>query len=77
MKNSDYYICSDISHDAEIGTNFEIGDIVKHSIYGIGKVLTSAGNGEHQRVGIFFTDGTKKKLIVKYANLKKLWTDRG
>ena len=27
---------------------------------------------ENQRVGVVFSDGTKKKLIVKFANLKKI-----
>lgn len=75
MKNSNYYIRSNISIDAEFGTNFGSGDIVEHSIFGVGKVLASAGNGEQQSVSILFTNGAKKKLIVKYANLKKLWTD--
>ena len=73
MKNSNYYIRSNISIDAEFGTNFGSGDIVEHSTFGVGKVLTSAGNGEHQSVGVLFTDGTKRKLIVKYANLTKLF----
>ncbi|GIS72866.1 MAG: hypothetical protein CM1200mP10_24430 [Candidatus Neomarinimicrobiota bacterium] len=29
------------------------------------------GQGENQRVGIEFKDGLKKKLVVKFANLKK------
>jgi hypothetical protein len=75
MKNPGYYIRSNISLDAEFGTNFGSGDIVEHSTFGVGKVLASAGNGEHRRVSILFRNGTKRKMIVKYANLKKLWTD--
>ena len=52
--------------------DFKVGDIVKHSIFGIGKIMVLSGTGENQRVGVVFKDGTKKKLIVKYANLTKV-----
>ena len=41
-------------------------------IFGLGKIMVLSGTGENQRVGVVFKDGTKKKLIVKYANLTKL-----
>ena len=34
--------------------------------------MVLSGTGENQRVGVLFKDGTKKKLIVKYANLSKV-----
>ena len=52
--------------------DFEVGDMVKHSIFGVGKIMALSGSGENQRVGVVFKDGTRKKLIVKYANLKKI-----
>ena len=52
--------------------DFKVGDIVEHSIFGIGKIMVLSGTGENQRVGVVFKDGTKKKLIVKYANLSKV-----
>ena len=51
--------------------DFRVGDDVEHSIFGTGKIMALSGTGENQRVGVVFNDGTKKKLIVKYANLKK------
>ena len=51
--------------------DFRVGDDVEHSIFGAGKIMALSGTGENQRVGVVFNDGTKKKLIVKYANLKK------
>ena len=51
--------------------DFRVGDDVEHSIFGAGKIMALSGTGENQRVGVLFKDGTKKKLIVKYANLKK------
>jgi DNA helicase-2/ATP-dependent DNA helicase PcrA len=52
--------------------DFKVGDMVEHSIFGIGKIMVLSGTGENQRVGVVFKDGTKKKLIVKYANLTKV-----
>ena len=52
--------------------DFQVGDNVEHSIFGVGKIMALSGTGENQRVGVVFNDGTRKKLIVKFANLKKL-----
>jgi len=52
--------------------DFKVGDMVEHSIFGVGKIMVLSGSGENQRVGVIFKDGTKKKLIVKYANLTKI-----
>ena len=52
--------------------DFIVGDMVEHPIFGIGKIMVLSGTGENQRVGVIFKDGTKKKLIVKYANLTKV-----
>jgi DNA helicase-2/ATP-dependent DNA helicase PcrA len=52
--------------------DFQVGDNVEHSIFGEGKIMALSGTGENQRVGVVFNDGTRKKLIVKFANLKKL-----
>ena len=52
--------------------DFKVGDMIEHSIFGVGKIMVLSGTGENQRVGVIFKDGTKKKLIVKYANLTKV-----
>ena len=52
--------------------DFQVGDNVEHSIFGAGKIMALSGTGENQRVGVVFNDGTRKKLIVKFAKLKKL-----
>tara|TARA_Y100001970_G_scaffold286376_1_gene408360 strand:- start:395 stop:2563 length:2169 start_codon:yes stop_codon:yes gene_type:complete len=52
--------------------DFQVGDNVEHSIFGAGKIMALSGSGENQRVGVVFNDGTRKKLIVKFANLKKI-----
>ena len=52
--------------------DFKVGDKVEHAIFGMGEIKALSGAGENQRVGVVFKDGLKKKLIVKYANLKKV-----
>lgn len=52
--------------------DFLVGDYVEHAIFGIGQIRALSGSGENQRVGIVFKDGQKRKLVVKYAKLKKV-----
>lgn len=52
--------------------DFKVGDYVEHAIFGVGQIKALTGSGENQRVGVVFRDGLKKKLIVKYAKLKKV-----
>jgi len=52
--------------------DFKVGDHVEHAIFGEGEIMALSGSGENQRVGVVFKDGLKKKLIVKFAKLKKL-----
>ena len=52
--------------------DFKIGDLVEHAIFGVGKVMALSGTGENQRVGVVFKDGLRKKLIVKFAKLRKI-----
>jgi len=66
-----------VSRTVVLFDDFQVGDYVEHAIFGIGKVMALSGQGENQRVGIEFKDGLKKKLVVKFANLKKVDTPKG
>src|SRR6056300_559596 len=52
--------------------DFKIGDQVQHNLCGVGTILVLSGTGENQKVGVEFDGGLGKKLIVKYARLKKI-----
>ena len=52
--------------------DFKIGDNVQHNLFGVGTILVLSGSGENQKVGVEFDGGLRKKLIVKYARLKKI-----
>ncbi|MEE8336077.1 MAG: 3'-5' exonuclease, partial [Candidatus Neomarinimicrobiota bacterium] len=61
-----------VKRTVTIFDDFKIGDQVKHTIFGVGEIKALSGQGENQRVGVVFKDGIRKKLIVKFANLKKI-----
>lgn len=50
----------------------EIGDLVRHPKWGEGTVLSKTGRGEDAKVVVVFQEAGQKKLLVKYARLKKV-----
>lgn len=48
---------------------YAVGDIVKHKIFGRGRITDISGSGENQKLSVVFTGNVKKKLLTKYANL--------
>lgn len=48
------------------------GDKVQHKIFGKGIVMVVEGSGETQKISVIFKGNIQKKLIAKYANLKRL-----
>ena len=53
----------------------DAGDQVKHSTWGEGTVLFKSGVGDRTKVIITFPDHGQKKLLLKYAKLKKVKVD--
>mgnify|MGYP002725488007 CR=1 FL=1 len=62
----------EVKRTVTVFDDFRVGDMVEHAIFGKGKIMALSGSGENQRVGVVFKDGLKKKLIVKFAKLKKV-----
>ena len=50
-------------------SNYKVGSVVKHSIFGKGKLLRVEGVGDNAKLTILFSGNVKKTLIQKYANL--------
>ncbi len=48
----------------------EIGARVIHKEFGEGRVLESVGEGEEKRLTVMFSDGSLKRILLKYADLK-------
>lgn len=51
-------------------SKFAKGVNVKHSLYGVGKVIKSQGSGPNEKVTIMFDGGVNKKFMVKFAPLE-------
>lgn len=49
-----------------------VGTEVNHQLFGVGRILKKEGHGENMKITVNFYDAGKKKLVVKYANLKIL-----
>ena len=54
------------------GTPFNLGDIVRHKIFGEGVVLSIEGQGNASRIQINFNSEGTKWLVTAYANLEKV-----
>lgn len=54
--------------------DINIGDQVKHAKWGVGTVLFKSGSGDGTKVIVVFPEEGQKKLMLKYAKLKKVGT---
>ena len=52
--------------------NIQLSDLVEHKIFGKGRVINIEGEGGNSKITILFFNNERKKLIYKYANLKKI-----
>ena len=48
------------------------GMTVEHHLFGEGKVLSMEGNGAQTKAVVFFKDAGQKKLILRFARLKRI-----
>ncbi len=52
--------------------DFEVGDRVSHSHFGVGKITGLSGSGEKRMAIVSFPNYGKKKLMLQYAKLVKI-----
>jgi DNA helicase-2/ATP-dependent DNA helicase PcrA len=52
--------------------NLKKGQHVRHAKYGEGTILQREGDGEAAKLTILFNNHGMKKLMEKFANLKKI-----
>jgi DNA helicase-2/ATP-dependent DNA helicase PcrA len=45
---------------------------VEHAIFGEGKVLALEGQGDQARAIVFFPEVGQKKLVLKFARLRRI-----
>ncbi len=49
---------------------YRMGQIVTHGKYGQGKILSISGFGPDMRLTVLFNDGSRKRMMAKFANLQ-------
>lgn len=52
--------------------NFQVEDHVKHPAFGEGIILHRSGIGDATKLLVAFNEEGEKKLLAKYAKLKKV-----
>ncbi|UCD00178.1 MAG: UvrD-helicase domain-containing protein [Phycisphaerales bacterium] len=57
---------------SEPAARFKPGQLVRHDIFGLGRVREFSDMGENSVVSVKFNSGQTKSLMVKYANLSKV-----
>lgn len=54
------------------GGAFDVGDVVEHSAFGMGRIDAVSGSGEKLKVAVrFFRDNKQRDLLIKFACLRK------
>lgn len=48
----------------------KIGTVIKHGVFGLGKVVLITGSGEAAKITVIFNNGTKRVFMLKYAPLE-------
>jgi len=63
------YHPDDFSQDT---VQYRMGQQVSHKIYGKGKIVNLSGFGEDMHITVLFTDGSRKKLMARFAKFETL-----
>ena len=58
--------------EPEPGDSIRSGMMVRHSHFGVGRVLDLSGNGASTRITVDFQNHGRKKLVLMYANLSPI-----
>ncbi|NLD98815.1 MAG: UvrD-helicase domain-containing protein [Fibrobacter sp.] len=57
----------DFSQDT---VEFRMGQHIRHKVYGRGRILSISGFGEDMKLTVLFNDGSRKKLMAKFASIE-------
>ncbi|MBC8214663.1 MAG: UvrD-helicase domain-containing protein [Candidatus Marinimicrobia bacterium] len=55
------------SPSSESKSNYQVGDVVSHKIFGTGTVLRVEGAGENAKLTVQFTGNVRKKIVAKFV----------
>jgi hypothetical protein len=62
----------DSKKENESYDSFQVGDRVRHPKFGEGQVIQRSGSGDQTKLVVTFAEEGEKKLMARYANLKRL-----
>ena len=48
-----------------------MGQYVRHKTYGRGRIVSISGFGNDMKVVVLFNDGSRRKLMAKFANFER------
>jgi DNA helicase II / ATP-dependent DNA helicase PcrA len=57
----------DFSQDT---VEFRLGQLVNHKMYGRGRIVSMSGFGEDMKLTVLFNNGSRKKLMARFANFE-------
>ena len=49
-----------------------VGGLVKHGVFGQGKIVQIAGSGDSAKITVMFGNGTRRTFMLKFAPLEIL-----
>lgn len=58
------------STPVNVSSGVRIGTVIKHGVFGLGKVVLITGSGEAAKITVIFNNGTKRVFMLKYAPLE-------
>jgi DNA helicase-2/ATP-dependent DNA helicase PcrA len=64
----------EIPHDdfSQETVQYRMGQQVAHKVYGRGKIVNLSGFGDDMRMTVLFNDGSRRKLMAKFADFETL-----
>jgi len=64
--------CDEVFDDIEGDAEYSPGQLVRHNMFGLGRIKEFLNMGENSIVVVQFNTGKTKSLMLKYANLSKV-----
>jgi len=64
--------CDEVFDDIEGDAEYLPGQLVRHNMFGLGRIKEFLNMGENSIVVVQFNTGKTKSLMLKYANLSKV-----
>ncbi|WP_428066496.1 ATP-dependent helicase [Candidatus Proelusimicrobium volucris] len=58
--------------DGKGGSSVRVGSMVKHGVFGQGRVSAISGSGDNTKITVMFANGTKRVFILRFAPLEIL-----